>query len=274
VRPDSSAILNALVAKLGSDPELLTLLPNGIYEDLAPPASTRFAIVSHVITTDQAVLHQGRVIEDGLYLVEARVLRSSGGDVAAAAARIDTLLDDGALDVPGYRITALHREELIRGTEVDDVDRAILWKRRGGRYRVTAYREILAEVVAAEEVYDTRADVFGLFDYAVWFDGPLKIPDPAGIEIQLLSSNLAVAPHCATSYSPGLSVLDVQDPSAPGRAMLRFRRALNMATWAGLTFTLSDASPRTNWSQILNRESGEPVADALGDVVLTIPILP
>jgi hypothetical protein len=142
--PESSAILNALVAKLGADSALLALVPNGVYEDLGPPAATRFVVVSHIITTDVPVFAQGRVLEDGLYLVEARILASTGGDVAAAAARIDELLEDGTLTVTGYHVAALYREEFVRGTEVDEIDHAILWKRRGGRYRVTASRDLAA----------------------------------------------------------------------------------------------------------------------------------
>jgi hypothetical protein len=137
---DTSAILNALVAKLGADPALLALVPDNVHEDMGPPYAKRFVVVSHIITTDESVLHEGRVIEDGLYLVEARVLNGSGGDVRAAAARIDELLEDGTLDVPGFQVSAMFREEFVRGTEVDERDRTIVWKRRGGRYRVTAAR--------------------------------------------------------------------------------------------------------------------------------------
>lgn len=145
MRPDSSAILNALVAKLNNDTALLAQVPNGVYEDMGPSGATRFVVVSHIIATDTAVLHEGRVIEDALYLVEARVLANGQADVqraAAAAARIDELLEDGSLDIPNYQLMTMHREEFIRGTEVDAVDPAIRWKRRGGRYRVQAYRQV------------------------------------------------------------------------------------------------------------------------------------
>jgi len=69
------------------------------------------------------------------------VLGVANGAAAAAAMRIDELLDDGTLDVPGFQVSGMHREEFIRGTEIDAVDPSIIWKRRGGRYRVTAYRE-------------------------------------------------------------------------------------------------------------------------------------
>jgi hypothetical protein len=139
---DSSAIVNAVMQKLGADLELLALVPNGIHEDVGPVSAQRFVVVSQIIATDTAVLHQGRVIEDALLLVEARV-RTAGADAstaAQAAARIDALLEDGTLDVPGYQLRSMVREEFVRGTEVDEVDPSIRWKRRGGRYRVSLYR--------------------------------------------------------------------------------------------------------------------------------------
>jgi hypothetical protein len=274
--PDSSAIANALIAKLGADADLLALVPNGVYEDLGPPNAKRFVVVSQILATDTPVLSQGRVIEDALYLIEARVLASTAGVgvAAAAAARIDALLEDGTLTVPGYQVSAMCREEFVRGTEVDEVDPSIVWKRRGGRYRVTAYREIVASAVAAESLYPTTPDRFGLLDFAIWFDGPLKVPDPAGVSIDLVSSDPARLPDVGVGMDAARSLYNVTDPGAPGRAMVRFRSAQDMSTWSGLTLTLSDASTRHNWSKLLNRESGEPVADTLGDVVLTIPLLP
>jgi len=134
--PDSSDIDNALIAKLGADATLLALMPNGVYFDEAPPASTRFVIVSLVDAQDVAQLG-GRAYEDVLYLVEARALSTSGGDVKTAYARIETLLEDGALTVSGYGLMTMHREGRPTGrVEVDDADRSIRWYRRGGYYRV------------------------------------------------------------------------------------------------------------------------------------------
>lgn len=271
--PDSSAILNAVSAKLGADTELLTLVPNGVYEDVAPPGAQRFVIVSQILATDTPVFHSKRVMEDHLLLVEARVLTTTRGNASAAAARVDALLEDGTLDVPGYRLRAMFREEFVRGTEVDEVDPAIKWKRRGGRYRVQVYRQILASAIAAEEVFETTADRFGLIDIAIWFDGPLTIPDGSNVGVTVQSSDPLRRGDALLTLSLPLSDLDVTDPAAPGRASLRWRSAFDMSTLAGLTFTLSNASPRTNWAQILNRETGEPVVDSLGAVILVIPVL-
>lgn len=134
---DSSVLGNALVAKLGADAALLALCPNGIYFDEAPPGATRFVIVSLVHSQDEGVFG-GRAWEDHLYLVEARMLSTSNGDVHAAAARIDALLEDGSLTLDGYELMTMHREEFVRGTEVDALDASLRWTRRGGRYQVEA----------------------------------------------------------------------------------------------------------------------------------------
>ena len=133
---DTSDIAAALIAKLGSDSELLALCPNGVYWDEAPPGATRFVIVSFVAAEDVGVFGR-RAIEDGLYFVEARMLSTvSGANIKAAAARIDALLEDQPLAVTGYSWMTTHREAPTRLTEVDAVDPSIRWFRRGGHYRI------------------------------------------------------------------------------------------------------------------------------------------
>jgi len=122
--------------KLGSDAQLLTLCPNGVYWDEAPPGSTRFVIVSFVSSLDVGVFGK-RAIEEGVYMVEARMLSTvPGANIKAAAARIDALLEDQPLTVPGYTWMTMHREEALRMTEVDAMDPTIRYFRRGGRYRI------------------------------------------------------------------------------------------------------------------------------------------
>jgi len=141
--PDSSAIGNALIAKLGADTTLLALMPNGVYEDVAPPGSTRFVIVSLIIASDIGMFN-GRACEEHQYLVEARALSTSGSASAASAAAkiIDDLLDPqpplppATLTVPGYVLMTIRRDEFVRTREFDEADPAISWRRRGGRYTV------------------------------------------------------------------------------------------------------------------------------------------
>jgi len=135
--PDSSNIDNALIALLGADATLLALVPNGVYYDEAPPGSTRFVIVSLADQRDEPMF-RGTAYEDGLYLVKAVMLSTAGGDIKAAAARIDVLLDQQPLTVSGYSVSIMRRESRVRMTEVDDVDNSIRWFHRGGRYQVVA----------------------------------------------------------------------------------------------------------------------------------------
>jgi hypothetical protein len=133
---DSSDIDNALVAKLGSDATLLALMPNGVYWGQAPPQSTRYVIVSLIDEADEYVFNQ-RAAENAVYLVKAVGLSTANPDMKAAAARIDALLDNGTLTVPGYTQMVMVREKRERPpVEIDDVDPNIRWYHRGGHYRV------------------------------------------------------------------------------------------------------------------------------------------
>ena len=133
--PDSSAIDNALVAKLLGDAALMALMPDGVFIDEAGQDSRRFVIVSLVVAFDEPMFG-GRAYEEATYLVKAVALSTSGGDVRAAAARIDALLDGGTLAAAGYTLMHMRRSERIRSTEVDEVDRSVRWQHRGGRYEV------------------------------------------------------------------------------------------------------------------------------------------
>jgi hypothetical protein len=134
--PDSSLIGLALVEKLAADGTLTALLPDGVWRKVAPKNAKRFAIVSLIDGVDVGQFG-GRAYEDALYLVEARVLSTVvGGNVYAAAARIEVLLEDQPLDVAGYGWMTMHREEPIEDTDVDAVDTTIQWHRAGGHYRV------------------------------------------------------------------------------------------------------------------------------------------
>lgn len=141
--PDSSAIDAALVTKLQNDPQLLAAMPNGVYVDEAFPLATRLVIVSLSDELDTQGF-DGRAFESALYLVKAVAFYREGQPDAAtaatavqtAAARIDALLERGTLTVPGYALMAMHREQRIRQTEVDDADPENRWFHRGGLYRV------------------------------------------------------------------------------------------------------------------------------------------
>jgi len=133
--PDPSNVESALVAKLLADPVLMALLPDGVFVDESHPGAQRFVIVSLVDHQDVPQFG-GVAYEDALYLVKAVVLSTAGGDIRAAAWRIQKLLEDKELVAPDYTFMTMHRESKIRSTEVDDVDPTIRWQHRGGRYRV------------------------------------------------------------------------------------------------------------------------------------------
>jgi hypothetical protein len=140
---DSSDIDNALMATLGADSVLLSLMPNGVYWDEAPPNSTRFVIVSLVDSHDEPQFGE-RSFEDLLYRVKAVALSTTNADIKAAAARLDALLDPqpptppAMFTIPGYQIMVTQREARIRTTEVDEINPSIRWYHRGGHYRLVA----------------------------------------------------------------------------------------------------------------------------------------
>lgn len=132
---DSSDIDSAIVNVLLNDATLHSLMPDGVYFDEASPGKTRFVIVTVVESPDIPMFNR-RGFEDPLYRVTAVELGSSGVNVKAAAARIDVLLEQQALTIPGYSHCMTRRENYVRATEVDDVDATIRWQHRGGEYRV------------------------------------------------------------------------------------------------------------------------------------------
>lgn len=133
---NSSLVADAVITKLLQDSTLRALMPDGVYWEQAPTTARRFVIVSLVEEFDRATFGRGRAIEDFLFYVRAIALVSSGTDTNAAAARIDALLEDGSLSPTGYSLMTMHREQVQRFTERDDIDPSILWQHRGGYYRV------------------------------------------------------------------------------------------------------------------------------------------
>lgn len=140
--PDSSDLDNALVAKLSSDPELLGLMPNGVYFSLAPEKSTQYVLVSLAESQDEPMFG-GRAFETYVYAVKAVELSTvATRNIKAAAGRIDAILDPPppapplALTIPGYSLKLSRRRDRIRYEEIDEVDRSIRWSHRGAEYVV------------------------------------------------------------------------------------------------------------------------------------------
>jgi hypothetical protein len=133
---DPAAIDDALTAKLESSNDLTTLMPDGVFFDVAPSGAKKFVLVSLVMAEDHDVF--GEVapgIQVNLYLVKAVHKSTDDTDVKAAALLIDALLQKTALAIEGYDHMVTKRVERIRATEVDD-DSDVRWQHRGGRYEV------------------------------------------------------------------------------------------------------------------------------------------
>jgi len=135
--PDSSDIDNGLVAKLGSDTTLLANMMHGVYMDEAVEGATRYVIVTVIEDTDVYTFGR-KEYEDIVYLVEPRAMAGSGGDVKAAAARIETILQDQPLTVTGYTwMTTFRQGRPGEPREVRDAANPnVRWQRRGAFYRV------------------------------------------------------------------------------------------------------------------------------------------
>ena len=131
---DASEVDAALSATLVNDATLNALMTDGIYFDLSAHGKTKFVIVK-LLDHNDTYMYQGSAYERSVYLVKAVALSSTGADVKAAAARIHTLLQDGALAPVGYSLIVMQRLERVRYTE-SDVDTDARWQHRGGQYEV------------------------------------------------------------------------------------------------------------------------------------------
>lgn len=131
---DASEVDAALSSKLVNDAALTALMPGGVFFDIAAHGPTKFVIVSLLDHSD-VYMYQGSAYERSIYLVKAVALSSTGADVKAAAARIHTLLQDGALSPVGYSVMVVQRLERVRYTEVDE-DTDARWQHRGGQYEI------------------------------------------------------------------------------------------------------------------------------------------
>jgi hypothetical protein len=149
---NSTDIDNALIAKLGADAALLTLMPNGVYYQNAPPGSKKYVLVSLADSVDQPMFG-GRAWESVLYLVKAvewaSTINTPNVNIGPAANRLDALLDPqpplppATLTIPGYGLMVIRREgRRIRDDEYDEKDPTIHVQHRGGFYRVWATADL------------------------------------------------------------------------------------------------------------------------------------
>lgn len=145
--PESSAIDSAVIGLLAADVTLTSLMPGGVWYQLAPPNTQQFVIVSIADSADQQMFG-ARAWESVLYLVKAVEFSSptvTNKNARAAAERIDAILDPpppappATLTIPGYGAMVMQREgRRVRDFETDATDATIQWAHRGAHYRVMA----------------------------------------------------------------------------------------------------------------------------------------
>src|SRR5262245_13716561 len=119
---------------LQNDAQLHALLPDGVYDDEAATQDAKRYVLVTIFDHQDIAVFNARAYESALYFVEAVTRSGILTNMRAAALRIDELLEDGTLDVPGFM--GMWRERRERRVERDPVDKSIRWFRRGGFYRV------------------------------------------------------------------------------------------------------------------------------------------
>ena len=132
----SSAVDAALIQRLVSDPQLVALMPDGVYFNVAPLDAARFVsveLVSHADTYGFDFV----AWEVFRYRVKAVALNSNGTDVTTAADRIHALLQDAIdLAIPGYAVMRAKRFDYVRTLTVDPDNTGIRYQHRGGDYDI------------------------------------------------------------------------------------------------------------------------------------------
>ena len=135
---DTSEIDAAVMALLQNDATLKSLMPDGVFWDLANTGAQKFVIVSYAADPEVGYTMPHPVWESLIYLVKATVPGTSGTEVKSAAKRIRELLHDATITPTGYYPSMLVRYvQPVRYVEVDEqTDQR--WQHRGGHYHVMA----------------------------------------------------------------------------------------------------------------------------------------
>jgi hypothetical protein len=137
-RPNSAHIKAGVLAALQADPTLAALAPGGVFAELAAPGVHVFVLVTLLDSDDTDAVFGQRGIESSLFAVKFVGL-STATQLAiaeAAAARIDELLELGALPITDYSFLECVRERRIATTARDPGDPSLSWFHYGGEYRV------------------------------------------------------------------------------------------------------------------------------------------
>jgi hypothetical protein len=139
---DSGEIDTALITRLQTDAVLGALMPGGVYYGRAAAGQNRFVIVSNESGFDEVHTFgppgERSNFERRMFLIKAVEQGPSTTNTRQAADRIRELLEDHPLVITGFVACEVRRAEYIRYAEPDEVDTAIVWQHRGGRYRIVA----------------------------------------------------------------------------------------------------------------------------------------
>ena len=124
-----------LYGKLHGDATLLALVPGGVYTWPVPTTiSGAFALYQMQAANDIRGNGPTRIGVNGLWLVRAVAeTQSFGGNLLAAANRIDVLLQAASGTATGGVVWACVREEPFQLVETRDGRQ---WRHLGGQYRI------------------------------------------------------------------------------------------------------------------------------------------
>lgn len=136
---DEGDVYAAISAKLSGDATLMSLMTDGVYQDVAPANTTKVVIISRQADDRTYGIDRLLAYEDFTYAVKAVIKDKSGVTVRQAATRIKALLHDATLTFTGYSLMRIHLSEdnaVIRYTEVDPDDSDARWQHRGWLFDV------------------------------------------------------------------------------------------------------------------------------------------
>ena len=133
---DSSALDMAVVTALTADAALRTLLPDGIWWNVAPQGRTKFVAIALETAVDTYEENRA-AFEQPVYRIEAVAKESTTATVDAAADRIRVLMG-GTLTATGYHLMRVERRERVKHGEHDPGDAAVVWQYHGGLYEIQA----------------------------------------------------------------------------------------------------------------------------------------
>lgn len=132
-----------MIAKLVGDSTLTSLMPHGVFFDVAGSymeagvmkRATRFVVVSQLAHDDNYEFN-AEAFERFEYLVKAVDFNKSPINANAAAQRIRVLLQDATMTITGYTLMVSQRSERVRFAEADADDLDARWQHSGGRYEI------------------------------------------------------------------------------------------------------------------------------------------